>query len=138
MKTTRTETPHLQQKQRPRTSQTKTTKDKNKLDWVLYPRAERPSVPYIDRTHNNAPNFYRWKHHIRQQKSGMKYRNLLLQDQRYRDKKANRIKLCTHCLIPKAHADFDKQMDHRKTMLRPYCKKCRSIKNAEAYQRRNR
>ena len=132
----RTETPHLQQKQKPRTSAKKITRDLQQLDWQLYPRAKRPSVPYIDRQSDNNPNFYRWKSKIRKRKRGMKYRMLLLQDQRYRDRKAGRMKMCTDCLRFKAHADFDKQMDHRKNMLRPYCKKCRSIRNAEAYQKR--
>lgn len=59
-------------------------------------------------------------------------------DQRYRNLKAGNIKVCTHCLDPKAISDFDLQKDnkHKPQARRPYCRDCRKLKNAEAYKRK--
>jgi len=143
----RTSQPHLTQKQKPRTKNT--TKQKRIIDHqvrkALNPDLPPQPDPYEHRTEqrkqSNKDAIIRRLKVIRKGKTS-KDRTLLKritrEDKRWRQKKAGKVKTCTHCLEEKAHCDFDLQMDsvHPKGMLRPYCRMCRSKKNAEAYQKR--
>ncbi len=61
--------------------------------------------------------------------------NIAHQNMCYYQRKHNLLKQCSECLIIKEHAKFDRQHTN-KYQLRSYCKDCRKIMNAKAYQQR--